>query len=322
MSSEAQAPAPSAIKYRLGFLGAWTLFLIALGLFALAAVAEVANWRDGARLSRLETIDRLIGKRYTGAVVSLRGAAAEKSEHIGELRAHIGEASVDLDLPSATAQTILVSTAENRLWLRRGGKTVFEAVVSTGKGTTLEVEGRKLIFDTPTGRFHIKSKEENPVWVPPDWHYVEEARKKKLDLVRPKPGDVIDADTGQPISKESEGVWSALGDEERRPKRVLEVRKDSIVEVSADGTEREVEPKEFIRTGKALVVPPLGFKQRRLEKTLGHYRLNIGDGYALHGTLAGNQLGRSVSHGCVRLGDADIEKLFQMSQVGDEVIIY
>jgi L,D-transpeptidase YbiS len=94
------------------------------------------------------------------------------------------------------------------------------------------------------------------------------------------------------------------------------------VEVSADGTEREVEPKEFIRTGKSLVVPPLGFKQRRLEKTLGHYRLNIGDGYALHGTLAGAQLGRSVSHGCVRLGDADIEKLFQMSHVGDEVIIY
>src|SRR5262249_9137633 len=64
-SSEAQRPTPSAIKYRLGFLGAWTLFLIALGLFALSAVAEVANWRDESRLSRLEKIDRLIAKRYT-----------------------------------------------------------------------------------------------------------------------------------------------------------------------------------------------------------------------------------------------------------------
>src|SRR5262249_17913766 len=99
------------IKYRLGFLGALTLFLIGLGLLALGAVGEVTNWRDDAKLSRLETIDRLIGKRFTGAVVSLRGAAAEKSEHIEELRSHIGEATVDLDLPSATAQTILVSTA-------------------------------------------------------------------------------------------------------------------------------------------------------------------------------------------------------------------
>jgi lipoprotein-anchoring transpeptidase ErfK/SrfK len=92
--------------------------------------------------------------------------------------------------------------------------------------------------------------------------------------------------------------------------------------VAPDGTRREVEPREFIRTGKALVVPPLGFKQRRIEKTLGRYRLNLGDGYALHGTQATAQLGRSVSHGCVRLADGDLEKLFKMSHVGDEVIIY
>jgi lipoprotein-anchoring transpeptidase ErfK/SrfK len=29
-----------------------------------------------------------------------------------------------------------------------------------------------------------------------------------------------------------------------------------------------------------------------------------------------------VSHGCVRLGDADIETLYNMANVGDEVIIY
>jgi L,D-transpeptidase YbiS len=69
-------------------------------------------------------------------------------------------------------------------------------------------------------------------------------------------------------------------------------------------------------------VPPLGSRQRKLEKTLGRYRLNLGDGYALHGTQATGQLGRSVSHGCVRLGDADLEKLFGMCRVGDEVIIY
>jgi lipoprotein-anchoring transpeptidase ErfK/SrfK len=117
-------------------------------------------------------------------------------------------------------------------------------------------------------------------------------------------------------------VWSLLGDESHHPQRVYKVGKDSIVEVAADGSQKDVEPREFIRSGKALIVPPLGTKQRKLEKTLGHYRLNLGDGYALHGTLATSQLGRSVSHGCVRLGDADIEKLFQMSHVGDEVIIY
>ena len=50
--------------------------------------------------------------------------------------------------------------------------------------------------------------------------------------------------------------------------------------------------------------------------------LLIRNGYALHGTQAVDQLGRSVSHGCVRLGDADIETLYNMANVGDEVIIY
>lgn len=310
------------MRYRFGFLGAWAAFLVVAGLFALTAAAEIANLRDQARLTRMEKIDHWIGRRYMGAVVSLREASADRSSRIGKLRAGIQEATIDLDEPSEAVQTILVSTAENRLWVRRGKATVFQAVVSTGKGTTLEIAGRKMTFDTPTGRFHIQSKEENPIWVPPDWHYVEEARKKKLDLVRANPGDVIDAETGQPVALEPSGVWALLGDESRRPRRVLRVGKQSIVEVGSDGKETEVEPKEFIRAGKALIVPPLGTRQRKIEKTLGHYRLNLGDGYALHGTLATGQLGRSVSHGCVRLGDADIEKLFGMSHVGDEVIIY
>jgi lipoprotein-anchoring transpeptidase ErfK/SrfK len=309
-------------RHRLGFLGSWTLCFIALGVVALAAAAERANLRDAARLARLEQIDRAMGARLSGTVAELKGEAAERGSRIEQLRSDVAEAAVDLDEPTDAAQTILVSTAENRLWVRRGGQTVFAAVVSTGKGTKLEIDGRQMTFDTPTGRFRILSKEENPVWVPPDWHYVEEARKKKLDLVRAKPGDVIDAETGRPVAEAGSDLWALLGAGERRGRRVLKVQKDSIVEMAPDGTQKEVEPREFIRAGKALVVPPLGSRQRRLEKTLGRYRLNLGDGYALHGTQAVSQLGRSVSHGCVRLADEDLEKLFKMSHVGDEVIIY
>lgn len=311
-----------AWRYRLGFLGSWALGVVAVGVAGLAAAALRVNLRDAERLRRLERIDRAIGSRLSGTVAQLRGAAAERGGRVEQLRLDVADAAVDLDEPTDAAQTILVSTAENRLFVRRGGRTVFEAVVSTGKGTRLEIDGRRMTFDTPTGRFRIQSKEENPVWVPPDWHYVEEARKKKLDLVRAKPGDVIDAETGQPVAEGVSGPWSLLEEGDRRPRRVLKVRKDSIVEVAPDGAEVELEPREFIRTGKALVVPPLGFKQRRIEKALGRYRLNLGDGYALHGTQATRQLGRSVSHGCVRLADDDLEKLFKMSHVGDEVIIY
>ena len=41
------------------------------------------------------------------------------------------------------------------------------------------------------GRFRIKSKEENPKWVPPDWHYIEEAQKNGLEVVRLNRGQCI-----------------------------------------------------------------------------------------------------------------------------------
>ena len=52
-------------------------------------------------------------------------------------------------------------------------------------------------FETPRGRLSVISKEENPVWAPPDWHYVEQARKRKAGLVRLERGQSIcDRPTG------------------------------------------------------------------------------------------------------------------------------
>ena len=308
------------MRFRLGFLGAWALFVIAVGIGALALAGEIANVRDAARLRRLETIDRLIAPRLASRVERLRGRVESREERVARLRSRVEGVEVKLDDTQDTAQTIIVSTAENRVFVRRGGKNVFEAICSTGKGTTLVENGRSILFETPTGRFRIQSKEENPVWVPPDWHFVDEARKKNLAVARLNPGDAIDAATGEPVSSESGGVWSLFRGKSKR--RVLKVRKDTVVEVGPDGDERELPPGAIIRAGRTIVIPPVTVRQRRFEKVLGSYRLNIGGGYALHGTLATDQLGRSVSHGCVRLGDSDMRTLFQMASVGDQVIIY
>ena len=308
-------------RYRFGFLGAWALFVIGAGLAGLVVAAQLESRQESARLARLERIDRAIALRMGEKVEKLRDLAGEQGERLERLRSAVAEATIRLDDSQDSEQTIIVSTAENRLSVRRSGRTIFEAVCSTGKGTTMVVDGRKMVFDTPTGSFRIQSKEENPVWVPPDWHFIEEARKKNLGVVRLNAGEAIDADTGNPVPAERpSGVWSWLSD---RPQgRVLKVKQNTVVEVGPDGSERELPQGELIRAGKAIVVPPTGTRQRRFEKTLGHYRLNIGNGYGIHGTLATRQLGSSASHGCVRLSDGDIEKLYGMAKVGDRVIIY
>jgi len=143
---------------------------------------------------------------------------------------------------------------------------------------------------TPIGRFRIQSKEENPMWVPPDWHYIEQARKEGLQVVRLQRGQQIDDLTVSGNQVLSNGL--------------------------------PVEGGQVLVRGGAIIIPPVGTQARQFPDVLGTRRLNLGDGYALHGTQAVSQLGQSVSHGCVRLHNDDIARLYDMANVGDEVIIY
>ncbi|MGB7265238.1 MAG: L,D-transpeptidase family protein, partial [Terracidiphilus sp.] len=42
-------------------------------------------------------------------------------------------------------------------------------------------------------------------------------------------------------------------------------------------------------------------------------------GYGIHGTNVPSSIGKAASHGCIRMGKADVEELFSMVAVGDEV---
>jgi len=55
---------------------------------------------------------------------------------------------------------------------------------------------------------------------------------------------------------------------------------------------------------------------------LGDYALSIGNGYMIHGTLYKRFLGMPVTHGCVRMDDADLEKVFNTLRVGSKVYIF
>jgi lipoprotein-anchoring transpeptidase ErfK/SrfK len=308
------------MKRWIGFLGSWALFVLALGLLTFAIAGETINMRDLRRLNRVALIDDLIRQRTGDKPGSLRTQEQQRAAEVNALQNKVADVTKQTeDLPD-TGQTIIVSTAENRLYLRRNGQTVFTAICSTGKGTTLAVDGKTKVFDTPIGKFRIKSKEENPQWVPPDWHFVEEAQRNGLRVVHLNPGAGIDADTGQPVSGHSEGVWSWFGG--GRSQRVLRVQGNTVVEDDGNGVTRELPPGKTIVAGGAIVVPPINTVQRHYDKVLGKYRLELGDGYGIHGTDEPDKLGQSVSHGCVRLGDTDIAQLYQIANVGDEVIIY
>ena len=76
----------------------------------------------------------------------------------------------------------------------------------------------------------------------------------------------------------------------------------------------------FVEEGQP--VPPANHPSRIEYGTLGDYALGLGDGYLIHGTLYQRFLGMPVTHGCVRLGDDDLEEVFRTLPVGAPVYIY
>ena len=45
-------------------------------------------------------------------------------------------------------------------------------------------------------------------------------------------------------------------------------------------------------------------------------------GYPIHGTNTPSSIGRNTSHGCIRLRNRDVEQLFKMVAVGDQVELH
>ena len=76
----------------------------------------------------------------------------------------------------------------------------------------------------------------------------------------------------------------------------------------------------FIEEG--LPVPEPDSHLRFERGVLGDYALNLGDGYLIHGTLYERFLGMPVTHGCVRLGDKELEIVYRALRVGSKVFIY
>ncbi len=198
---------------------------------------------------------------------------------------------------------IVVSIADRRLWYRAGDSLLFTTRVATGTGKVLaKGGGNQWKFETPRGRLVVISKESDPAWVPPDWHYVEVAHKKKAGLLPLKRGDQIPLGNGV----------------------VLAVSGSNVVKRHGDGTEEVLEAgegKDLIVNGK-VIIPPFGTNQRRFPGVVGTHRLNLGDGYALHGTDVPSSIGNAASHGCVRLRNEDIETLYRIVPIGTPVFIY
>ncbi|MGI8401127.1 MAG: L,D-transpeptidase [Gemmatimonadaceae bacterium] len=275
--------------------GGKTVWMLVVGFFA-AAVLSVMLLTRTAELRYQRDVNRMVYNDNLGVLNEVKSKLGMTGDSLKTLLNESPAAAADQPY-------IVVSMADHRLWYKQGKEVLYEAPVATGSGKELVGgDAGQWRFETPRGRLTVKAKDMDPAWVPPDWHYVEQAHKKGLGIVHLSPGQSISTGDGVITTQNGEVV-----------KRM---NNGSVVSMGAGKEGHE------IVAGGNIVVPPYGTSARRYLGTLGTRRLELGDGYGIHGTDEPESIGKSVSHGCVRMLNEDIEKLYPMIAVGTPVYIY
>jgi len=142
---------------------------------------------------------------------------------------------------------LVVDTESNRLTMRQDNAVLMTAIAGTGSRQFLkEDRGRRWYFESPLGSFTVLGRERNPVWIRPDWSYVEEN----------------------------------------------------------------------------MPIPPQNDPDRFVRDVLGKYAILLGNWYKIHGTKWKKLLGTHFTHGCVSLGDKDLEVVHRSVKNGTKVYLY
>jgi hypothetical protein len=282
-------------KRRRGWRGA-PLWLLALN--SLVAVGSTWLAYDTLKVRFERDVARLV---YNDNSEALEQAALQAGYGTDSLRAALEETPV---AANDTGPYLVVSIIDRRVWYKRGDSVLFTAPVATGSGKQLVIKGnsRILRFETPRGRLVVQRRDSAPAWIPPEWHYQEQANKRGLGIVQLVRGSPLKLRDGSSIT----------------------VQGTDVVRVGADGVVRPLtasDGREIVADGR-IVIPPFGTNQRKYAGVLGTHRLYLGDGYALHGTNNPSSIGQAVSHGCVRLRNEDIAVLYERVTVGTPVFIY
>jgi hypothetical protein len=276
--------------------GGKTVWML-ISSFIIAAILSVMLLTKTAELRYQRDVNRMVYNDNLGVLNEVKAKLGMTGDSLKSLMNQTAAEATDQPY-------IVVSMADHRLWYKQGKRILFDAPVATGSGKEL-VGGAagQWRFETPRGRLTVKGKDEDPAWVPPDWHYVEQAHKKGLGIVH--------LDQGGKMSTGDGGIITTQGGE-------VVKRYNNGSTVSLGGG---VEGKEIVVNGN-IVIPPYGTTARRYMGVLGTRRLELGDGYGIHGTDHPESIGQSVSHGCVRMRNEDIERLYPMVAVGTPVYIY
>ncbi len=172
--------------------------------FGLASFALVAAFVFFIPLSNnVEKLDS-DSRKLKSENVRLRGVLTQADKKIGELEEKLLSISSEFDRVKSSSEEfkktkkilediknsidshklyLVVSLAENKVYVKIGTKTLKSYVASTGKGEkVLKGNGKSYNFLTPRGKRIVNAREKNPVWYKPNWAWLEQGIELPANL--------------------------------------------------------------------------------------------------------------------------------------------
>jgi lipoprotein-anchoring transpeptidase ErfK/SrfK len=138
------------------------------------------SWRKLLRGIALAGLCGLVVLEVLGFVIASRHsespAASVRPADRGSWRNRVRALKARLAALAPEGAYAIVDTGGNTLTLRQGERVLRTAIVSAGSGSVLRDPSgqRHWVFDTPRGIRSVQSKIKHPVWVKPDWAFIEE----------------------------------------------------------------------------------------------------------------------------------------------------
>ena len=157
------------------------------------------SWRKALRGIALTGLCGLVILEVLGFVIAARHsespATSARPADRGAWRGRVRALKARLASLAPEGAYVIVDTASNTLTLRQGERVLRTAVVSAGSGSVLRDPAgqRHWVFDTPHGIRSVLSKITHPVWVKPDWAFIEEGASAPVQYAdRLEPGAMGD----------------------------------------------------------------------------------------------------------------------------------
>ena len=109
-------------------------------------------------------------------IANLSASSPEYRKIVNSLNNEVGRLSAKYNSLTPGQSYIVINTTENKFSLYRNRQLVREGFCSSGSYIRLVTpEGsREWIFRTPKGVFRIQQKVVKPMWIKPDWAFIEE----------------------------------------------------------------------------------------------------------------------------------------------------